>query len=82
MRRVGVTLATTLACLAASPIEAATIRGTQHNDTITGTKQADTIYGLDTATQSAVPTLRAGAVGLRAFAVPAAFEYLAVYVDP
>lgn len=46
MRRVGVTLATTLACLAASPIEAATIRGTQHNDTITGTKQADTIYGL------------------------------------
>ena len=43
---------------------------------------ADQKYGLDTSTQAAVPTLRAGAVGLRAFAVPAAFEYLAVYVDP
>ncbi len=43
---------------------------------------ADQKYGLDTSTQAAVPTLRAGAVGLRAFAVPAVFEYLAVYVDP
>ena len=50
--------------------------GTAH-DLTTGAK-----YSLDTAAQPAVPTLRAGAVGLRAFAVPAAFEYLAVYVDP
>lgn len=46
-------------------------------DLITGQK-----YEVDTANQGLVPTLRAGAIGLRAFAVPAAFEYLAVYVDP
>lgn len=39
-------------------------------------------YSHDTADQMLDPTLRAGAVGLRAFAAPAAFEYLAVYGDP
>jgi hypothetical protein len=46
-------------------------------DLISGEK-----YGLDTDAQGLTPTLRPGAVGLRAFAVPAAFEYLAVYVAP